>query len=151
MDSEVSSGPAMNGGGLWTSRAISAMIFRLGELRTAMLDVESAFEVALRQIPPERLASARNLLHYVALRRHDIRPLQEELLQRGLSSLGRCESHVLANVDAVLEVLQRIRGRRGDTSGSRNQAADFRSGQLLIEKAAQERKSSGCARRLTCP
>ena len=101
MDSEVSSGPTTNGGELWNSRAISAMIFRLGELRTAMLDVESAFEVALRQIPPERLASARNLLHYVALRRHDIRPLQEELLQRGLSSLGRCESHVLANVDAV--------------------------------------------------
>lgn len=48
---------------------------------------------------------ARNLLHYMALRRHDLRPLQLRLAKLGLSSLGRAESHVLATVDAVLGVL----------------------------------------------
>jgi pyruvate kinase len=52
--------------------------------------------------------SARNLLHYLALRRRDLRPLQLRLAALGLSSLGRAESHVLASVDAVLAVLHRL-------------------------------------------
>ena len=42
----------------------------------------------------EYLASARNLAHYVALRRHELRELQLELMPWGLSSLGRCEARV---------------------------------------------------------
>lgn len=48
-----------------------------------------------------------NLAHYLWLRRRDLRPLQEQLAQAGLSSLGRCEPHVLANVNAILDVLSR--------------------------------------------
>ena len=51
--------------------------------------------------------SARNLLHYLALRCHDLRPLQQRLAELGLSSLGRAESHVLVTVDAVLGLLHR--------------------------------------------
>ena len=47
-------------------------------------------------------ARARNLVHYLALRQHDLRPIQHELAARGLSSLGRAEAHVLATIDAVL-------------------------------------------------
>lgn len=53
---------------------------------------------------------ARNLVHYLALRRRDLRPLQLRLAEHGLSSLGRAESHALATVDAVLEVLHRLVG-----------------------------------------
>jgi pyruvate kinase len=42
------------------------------------------------------------------LRQRDLRPLQEKLARIGLSSLGRSESHVLANLDAVLSVLDRL-------------------------------------------
>lgn len=56
------------------------------------------------------LPGARNLAHYLALRRHDRRDLQQALLQRGLSSLGRCEARVLPNVEAVLAALARIEG-----------------------------------------
>jgi hypothetical protein len=45
------------------------------------------------------------LRHDLALRRHDLRPMQLRLAALGLSSLGRAESHVLATVDAVLGVL----------------------------------------------
>ena len=68
--------------------------------------------------------SARNLAHYLALRRHDIRKLQAQLAQIGLSSLGRTESHVLNAVrtvdrvlnvllgsDSSLRVIRRARGR----------------------------------------
>jgi pyruvate kinase len=51
------------------------------------------------------IESAGNLAAYLALRHHDLRGLQDELSHRGLSSLGRCESHVMASLDAVLAML----------------------------------------------
>lgn len=52
-----------------------------------------------------------NLAHYIALRQHDVRPLQRRLMARGLSSLGRLESRVLPTLDAVLGALAFINGR----------------------------------------
>ncbi len=53
-----------------------------------------------------RRESARNLLHYLALRRVDLRHLQRRLADLGLSSLGRAEGHALYNLEAVLSYLQ---------------------------------------------
>ncbi len=50
-------------------------------------------------------ASALNLAHYLALRKRDIRPLQQALMPWGLSSLGRSEGRVLPNLDAVIDTL----------------------------------------------
>ncbi len=60
-----------------------------------------------RWIDKQPTKSMVNLAHYLWLRQRDLRPLQERLAQAGLSSLGRCEPHVLANVNAVLNVLSR--------------------------------------------
>ena len=43
---------------------------------------------------PKHRPSARNLAHYLGLRRQDIRALQLDLAALGLSSLGRSEGHV---------------------------------------------------------
>lgn len=52
--------------------------------------------------------SARNLLHYLALRQHDLRLLQMDLSALGLSSLGRLEAHTLVALEAVLIALHRL-------------------------------------------
>ena len=49
-------------------------------------------------------------MHYLALRRHDIRQLQSQLAALGLSSLGRTEPHVLSALHAVIQVLNRLAG-----------------------------------------
>jgi pyruvate kinase len=54
--------------------------------------------------------SALNLAHYLALRRHDVRSLQRALVPLGVSSLGRCEAHVLPTLDAALATLAAIAG-----------------------------------------
>jgi pyruvate kinase len=59
---------------------------------------------------PAYRPSAKNLARYLALRRHDLSDLQPTLSALGLSSLGRCESHVMANLDAVAAALSRICG-----------------------------------------
>ena len=56
------------------------------------------------------LPSAVNLARYMALRRRDLRGLQEALMPLGLSSLGRCEARVLANLDAVIVSLAAVVG-----------------------------------------
>jgi pyruvate kinase len=95
--------------------------------------------VAASAVPQQRLDevhanyrdSARNLLHYLALRRRDLRPLQLRLAALGLSSLGRAESHVLATVDAVLEVLHHLAGRVWQPPASEVRV-DFAAGRRLL-------------------
>ena len=86
-------------------------------------------------IDPTFTASARNFLHYLALRRRDLRPLQLRLEALGVSSLGRAESHVLATVDAVIRVLSELADRpvphyQGE------QPLDFDRGHRLLEAHA---------------
>ncbi|MFA7299476.1 MAG: pyruvate kinase [Sideroxydans sp.] len=54
--------------------------------------------------------SACNLLHYLALRQHDIRELQLELAELGLSRLGRAEAHTLGSLNAVANALHALAG-----------------------------------------
>jgi pyruvate kinase len=56
------------------------------------------------------IPSATNLAAYVGLRRHDLRTMQQQLAMLGLSSLGRCEAHVLLTLDSVIRVLQHMVG-----------------------------------------
>ncbi|GGK92384.1 pyruvate kinase [Salinibacterium xinjiangense] len=60
--------------------------------------------------------SAINLVHYVELRSHDIRALQERLTQHGLSSLGRTESHVMPGIDMVIHTLSQLTGHEVERS-----------------------------------
>ncbi|HUO67071.1 MAG TPA: pyruvate kinase [Gammaproteobacteria bacterium] len=91
----------------------------------------SGERAALDTIDPRYRASARNLFHYLALRRHDLRPLQQRLTELGLSSLGRAESHVLASLDAVLDVLRQLAQR--PTQDARTAApVDFAEGERLL-------------------
>lgn len=74
--------------------------------------------------------SARNLLHYLALRQHDLRPLQRRLAELGLSSLGRSEPYAMASVAAVLVALHRMVGR--PVPGPGPPLVDFSSGPTLL-------------------
>ncbi len=84
-----------------TKSRIKSLISRLDALQQDALLLEKDFESAIKQVHPAFRKSARNLLHYLALRQHDIRELQAALAELGLSSLGRTESHVLASLQAV--------------------------------------------------
>ena len=54
--------------------------------------------------------AALNFAHYLVLRRQDLRGLQDALMPYGLSSLGRLEGRVLANLDAVIGALAAMTG-----------------------------------------
>jgi pyruvate kinase len=80
-------------------------------LRDALLAAEAARCDEIAATHPTFRRSAANLVHYVELRRHDVRGLQSHLAVAGLSSLGRSEASVLATIEAVLGVIARLTGR----------------------------------------
>jgi pyruvate kinase len=80
---------------------LQALIAQIDALHEEAMALEQKFAPAIEQVHPNFRKSAQNLLHYLSLRKHDIRELQESLSHMGLSSLGRAEGHVLASLQAV--------------------------------------------------
>jgi pyruvate kinase len=77
--------------------------------------------------------SAVNFAHYLALRRFDLRVLQDTLADAGLSSLGRCEAHVLASLDHVIGLLV------GETvQPAADPASGFRAGRERLAENTQK-------------
>lgn len=79
--------------------------------------------------------SAENLAAYLALRHHDLRPLQRSLMAHGLSSLGRLESRVLPTLGAVRNALGAM---RGDAVAAMVDETAFFSGSERLEARARD-------------
>jgi pyruvate kinase len=84
------------------------------------------------------LPSARNLATYLALRQHDLRTTQAQLVPWGLSSLGRSEAHVLASLDAVIASLGAIAGDYEHNLPDRPSDADFLTAERTIARNTEE-------------
>jgi pyruvate kinase len=97
---------------------LNGLIQQLDLLRSEMVSAEAAGRAEVEQVSPEHIASAKNLLHYMALRRHDIRDLQMQLASLGLSSLGRTESRVIDALQGVRNVLAKLAGGEGKPGAS---------------------------------
>ncbi len=81
--------------------------------------------------------SALNLAHYLAVRRHDLRPLQRQLMALGVSSLGRLEGRVLASLDAVAVALAALAGGEANPPRPPSERQFFR-GEERLQRHATE-------------
>jgi pyruvate kinase len=106
---------------------------QLGEIRQLMLDLEGRYTTVAGSPHPNHAESERNLLHYLALRSYDLRPMQHELAVLGVSSLGRVESHVLASIDAVLTALLSLDGKAAAKEKAESRPCKFEVGNRLLE------------------
>ena len=94
--------------------SIETLCHQLDGIRADALRLEKQLEAELADVHPKYEESARNLVHYIALRQSDIRDLQRALSGLGLSSLSTVESHVLASVGAVRQALAALGGPAAD-------------------------------------
>ena len=94
-----------------TSRAdMERASAELKSIHDRAIEFESMHADELAAVHPEFSDSARNLVHYLALRQSDLNSLQETLTSLGLSSLGRSERNVLGSLRAVSAALGSLRG-----------------------------------------
>ena len=123
-------------GGTWDQQVCRTLIDELWAIRDGMLRQEETLAPVLRNVSADYHASARNLAHYLVLRQDDRRPLQDKLAWIGVSSLGRSESHVLANVDKVLGILHRLTGQAWEERSHEEPAGIRSSRELLVSHTA---------------
>ena len=100
----------------------------LADLEQAMAVREACHIEDIANVHPDHQADAVNLTHYLALRQGDERSLQRSLGQWGLSSLGRCEPHVLATVESVRSELD------DSTSFTVPPALSFEAGRAALDR-----------------
>ncbi len=111
----------------------------LDRLFQALLKIRSDILLSERRksanhpIHPSYQRSAQNLHHYLALRQKDILPIQVQLTEKGLSSLGRSEKHVLQSINSVLAILARLR-KADPKIFEAPTGLDFKTGNLLLEQ-----------------
>jgi pyruvate kinase len=126
--------PSLRGGLAegWDASACGELIDELQVLRRSMVDFEARFAPRIAEASAAQAASARNLAHYLAMRGIDARGLQDRLARIGLSSLGRAETNVLANLDKVLGILHILAGRSWAPLAS-DEPTGYRSGHARLE------------------
>lgn len=89
-------------------KRVTEILEQLEQIESEAKDLEKKYQKRLKKVHPANQKSALNLIHYLALRNTDIRELQNTLGQLGISRLGRAESHVMASIAAVKNLLIKI-------------------------------------------
>ncbi len=117
---------------------MSALRGELKELRASCLAMETEFRESIAQACPESRESVRNLLHYLALRKHDLRDVQTRLAALGLSSLGRLESGVLTGIDAVIAIVDALVAQHPFRPAPPPEGLDHRSGSDVLTAHAED-------------
>lgn len=93
------------------SHPFACLLEELEVLQRELMELEQLSATTLQRSDALHLAGAVNLIHYLGLRRRDMRPLQERLAAAGLSSMGRAESHVHPNINAIVFLLRCALGK----------------------------------------
>lgn len=116
--------------------APGVLIEELDELIGHLLPAETAWSEWLQEVSPEYRFSARNMVHYWALRQRDLRRMQSRLASFGLSSLGRSEPHV----EGTLRLVRAAAAAMGGDPWHRPESGDVdleRGGDLLRSRAVK--------------
>lgn len=93
-----------------TTIRVDEVIQQMNKLLHAVENEELANAHLLSQVHPANYQSARNLIHYMALRSFDLRQLQEQLTSLGVSSIAHAEGYVLMTINNIIRLLYLLKG-----------------------------------------
>jgi pyruvate kinase len=116
------------------ARELKRLAREVGALGAELRLAERKERTRIEAVDPTFALSARNLVRYLALRRHDRRALQRSLAQLGLSSLGRAEEWVAATVELVARALHGLAAHPKAVRGGELPAPDMDLGADLLER-----------------
>jgi pyruvate kinase len=90
--------------------SLEVLAAQLDGLLADLDDAEAERAGAIAAVAPEHRLGAANLIHYTALRKRDLRELQNDLLDLGATSLATTEADVRAKVRAARNVVGALAG-----------------------------------------
>lgn len=117
---------------------IDSLAVRLRGLQRDLAAAWAKSELKLPIVEKKNRSSARNLIHYLALRGMDIRGVQLALAKQGISSLGRAESHVMWNITKVVKLLYRLTGKEYHAIDAAEDSLDIDAGIVILRERAIE-------------
>ncbi len=94
-------------------QSLDALIAAVDAVLAELADAEAGRAEQIAAVAEEHRLGAVNLVRYAALRQHDRRPLQNDLMDIGVTSLATTEADVAAKVGAARDVLRALRGDAG--------------------------------------
>ncbi len=95
-------------GAVKKSERISWLIQEISGITERLEKYEVKYSAELAAVHPKFAKSAVNLVHYRALRKEDLRPIQKKLANMGLSRLDKPEGHVMASLKASKAILEAL-------------------------------------------
>ncbi len=116
-----------------TGSGVPALIDELEKITAHVREQEDKFRNAIVKVKTPYRVSAKNLVHYTAVRQRDISEIQDKLSSLGLSSLGRAESHVMGTLNSVLAILHTINGTSYRPGDLYNKPLSYKEGEELLD------------------
>ncbi|MGB2920219.1 MAG: pyruvate kinase [Mycobacterium sp.] len=113
-----------------TTRQLTRLRDDVDELLEQLSAAERTWSRQLARVTDEHRPSARNMVHYWAIRQIDLRELQTRLSARGLSSLGRSEQHVEATLMSVRSAITAMLGEGFNPTPTADSRSDVGNGLL---------------------
>ena len=110
---------------------ILRLLDEVESIRKYAISMEQQHEYQLALIHENYYLSALNLVHYLALRSRDLRPLQAELSSYAISSQGHSEGYTLYNLHQIEIVLKALAGLPFDEKI--RDIPDFQSSKTLLQ------------------
>ena len=119
----------------FNQKKMDALLAQIDLILNAIQQEETAAEEQLGAIAPRYYKSARNLVHYNAFRKFDLRVTQKRLRNLGLTRFANAESHIRASLlktKFILETLQ------GEVSAETKAGLSIKNGKRLLTRHTKE-------------
>ncbi len=94
---------------------IKELIALLDEMLADLDKKEEKYQELIDGVHPTYRKSARNLLHYIAFRNHDLRKLQKQLRNLGMSRFANAQGHIKASILNNQQILKSLIGEIPET------------------------------------
>lgn len=106
------------------------IILEIDRLISLLREKEEKLSHIISEAHPNYTKSIRNLIHYRKIRSEDIRKLQKELGNLGLSRLAKAEEHILFSLYNIKFILEKLIGKNGKQS--RKSGLNIKTSQKLL-------------------
>lgn len=97
---------------MYSTKKIRSLFQQVETFKEYALTAEREHKTLLGKVHPCHKESARNLLHYLAVRSHDLSSLQYGLSELAISSHSHSESHTLNNLQKINYLLNALDGKQ---------------------------------------